>query len=73
MSGGVKMIILDETKLRKGTLSLIGEDYEMNDNDFNTRDEYIDAIVDRFYFDIDEFKERLIGIITKGLFKLELI
>ena len=57
------MIILDESKLTNGTLAMIGQDYGMKLSSPIEHPEWyeqeIDMIVDRFKFDIDDFKERL--------------
>lgn len=69
------MIILDENKLRNGTIRMIGEDYGMELSSPIEHPEWyeqeIDTIVDRFKFDIDSFKERLIEAIKNGI-KVEL-
>ena len=69
------MIILDETKLTNGTLQMFGEDYGMKLSSPIEHPEWyeqeIDMIVDRFKFDIDSFKERLIEAIKRGI-KVEL-
>ena len=69
------MIILDETKLTNGTLQMIGQDYGMKLNSPIEHPEWyeqeIDMIVDRFKFDIDDFKERLVSAIMNGI-KIEL-
>ena len=69
------MIILDETKLTNGTLQMIGQDYGMKLSSPIEHPEWyeqeIDMIVDRFKFDIDSFKERLIEIIKNSI-KVEL-
>lgn len=69
------MIILDENKLRNGTIRMIGEDYGMELSSPIEHPEWyeqeIDMIVDRFKFDIDSFKERLIEVIKNGI-KVEL-
>lgn len=69
------MIILDETKLTNGTLRMIGQDYGMKLSSPIEHPEWyeqeIDMIVDRFKFDIDSFKERLIEAIKSGI-KVEL-
>lgn len=57
------MIILDETRLTNGTIRMIGEDYGMQ---LSSPIE-IDTIIDRFKFDIDSFKERLIEAIKNEL------
>lgn len=58
------MIILDETKLRNGTLMMIGEDYGMKIEPYGITeeayDEHIENIIERFRFDIDGFQEKLI-------------
>lgn len=69
------MIILDETKLTNGTLQMIGQDYGMKLSSPIEHPEWyeqeIDIIVDRFKFDIDDFKERLVSAIMNGI-KIEL-
>lgn len=69
------MIILDETKLTNGTLQMIGQDYGMKLSSPTEHPEWyeqeIDMIVDRFKFDIDDFKERLVSAIMSGI-KIEL-
>ena len=69
------MIILDENKLRNGTIRMIGEDYGMELSSPIEHPEWyeqeLDMIVDRFKFDIDSFKERLIEAIKNGI-KVEL-
>lgn len=57
------MIILDENKLRNGTIQMIGEDYGMKLSSPTEHPEWyeqeIDMIVDRFKVDVETFKERL--------------
>ena len=69
------MIILDENKLSNGTLQMIGQDYGMKLSSPIEHPEWyeqeIDMIVDRFKFDIDDFKERLVSAIMNGI-KVEL-
>ena len=69
------MIILDETKLTNGTLQMIGQDYGMKLSSPIEHPEWyeqeIDMIVDRFKFDIDSFKERLIETVKNSI-KVEL-
>lgn len=50
------MIIIDETKLTKGCIEMIGNAYGMKCRyqDENIYQEDLDKIVERFYFDIDE-------------------
>ena len=69
------MIILDENKLRNGTIRMIGEDYGMELSSPVEHPEWyeqeLDMIVDRFKFNIDSFKERLIEAVKNGI-KVEL-
>ena len=69
------MIVLDESRLTNGTLAMIGQDYGMKLSSPIEHPEWyeqeIDMIVDRFKFDIDNFKERLIEAIKSGI-KVEL-
>ena len=68
------MIILDENRLTNGTLSMIGQDYGMkipSVTNIEAYEEFIDDIVKRFKFDIDEFKEKLVSVIMNGI-KVEL-
>lgn len=56
------MILIDENKLEKGVISLIGECYDMCQDKEEGRDEFIDRIVERFYIGdkaeiIDFFKK----------------
>ena len=65
------MIILDEKKLRCSTLAMIGEDYNMKYDMKNYEEEsygkYLEDIVDRFFFNVDEFKDRIVKIIREGI------
>ena len=70
------MIILDESRLTSGTLLMIAQDYEMLEDDFNpmdaeSYDRTVEAVVNRFKFDLDELKEKLVNIIKDNL-KVEL-
>ena len=68
------MIILDENRLTNGTLSMIGQDYGMkipSVTNIEAYEEFIDDVVKRFKFDIDEFKEKLVSVIMNGI-KVEL-
>ena len=69
------MIILDESKLTNGTLAMIGQDYGMKLSSPIEHPEWyeqeIDMIVDKFKFDIDSFKERLIETVKNSI-KVEL-
>lgn len=55
---------------------MIAQDYEMLEDDFNpmdaeSYDRNVIAVVNRFKFDLDEFKEKLVSIIKDNL-KVEL-
>ena len=69
------MIVLDESRLTNGTLAMIGQDYGMKLSSPIEHPEWyeqeIDMIVNRFKFDIDSFKERLI-VASKSGIKVEL-
>jgi hypothetical protein len=67
------VIILDESRLTNGTLLMIGQDYEMLESpiDIENYDRNVEAVVNRFKFDLDEFKEKLVNIIKDNL-KVEL-
>ena len=67
--GGVMMIVLDENRLSKDTLLRIGRDYEMEpDNEkISAYEALIDRVIDRFYFDVDEFKEKFVKIMMDGI------
>lgn len=67
------MIILDENRLTNGTLLMIAQDYEMLEDPIDTEnyDRNVEAVVNRFKFDLDEFKEKLVNIIKDNL-KVEL-
>ena len=79
LKGGITMIILDETKLKNRTIAMIGEDYDMPVSVKSLEypewyERELDDIVDRFKFDVDEFKEKLISAIMNGIkidFKLK--
>lgn len=67
------MIILDESRLTNETLLMIAQDYEMLEDpiDAENYDRNVEAVVNRFKFDLDEFKEKLVNIIKDNL-KVEL-
>ena len=53
---------------------MIGQDFDMkmpNIMDAEAYEEFIDDVVERFKFDVDDFKERLIKAIMNGI-KIEL-
>ena len=55
---------------------MIAQDYEMLEDDFNpmdteSYDRSIEAVVNRFKFDVDSFKERIIEAIKNNI-KIEL-
>lgn len=63
------MIVLDENRLSKDTLLKIGRDYGMEpDNEkISAYEALIDRVIDRFYFDVDEFKEKFVKIMMDGI------
>ena len=63
------MIVLDENRLSKDTLLKIGRDYGMEpDNEkISAYEALIDRVIDRFYFDVDEFKEKVVKIMMDGI------
>ena len=67
------MIILDESRLTNGTLLMIAQDYEMLEDpiDKESYDRNVEAVVNRFKFDLDGFKKKLVNIIKDNL-KVEL-
>jgi hypothetical protein len=67
------VIILDESRLTNGTLLMIAQDYEMLEDpiDIENYDRNVEAVVNRFKFDLDEFKKKLVNIIKDNL-KVEL-
>ena len=75
MRGVNDVIIVDESKLRYGTLAQIGEDYGMKydyaDYEVETYEAFIQSIVDRLEFNVDDFKERILNIVKNNL-KIEL-
>lgn len=63
------MIIVDEERLSDETLVAIARDYDMIKKSM-TDDECIEKVIERFMFDVDDFKQRLIDII-KGNIKIK--
>ena len=63
------MIGLDENRLSKDTLLRIGRDYGMEpDNEkIFAYEALIDRVIDRFYFNVDEFKEKIVKIMMDGI------
>ena len=57
------MIIVDEERLSDETLIAIARDYDMIKQSM-TNGECIEKVIERFMFDVDDFKERLVDIIT---------
>ena len=56
------MIVLDESRLTNETLLMIAQDCEMLEDDKN-----VEVVVNRFKFNLDEFKEKLVNIIKNKL------
>lgn len=69
------MIIVDEKKLTHGTLAAIGRDYGMEynyeDYEIETYEAFVSSIVNRFEFNVDDFKDRILRIVKENL-KVEL-
>jgi hypothetical protein len=57
------MIIVDEERLSDETLIAIAKDYDMIKKGM-TDGECIEKVIERFMFDVDDFKEKLVDIIT---------
>lgn len=64
------MIIVDEERLSDETLVAIARDYDMIKKSM-TDGECIEKVIERFMFDVDDFKEKLVDII-KGKIKVRL-
>ena len=70
------MIIVDEGRLSQDTLARIGRDYgmDMSGDSVQDYDVYVEEVVKRFEFDVEEFKERVCKAIVDGIkikFKLK--
>ena len=69
------MIIIDEEQLSDETLAMIGNDYCMkidyDNHNVDVYEKFVEEVVERFRFDIDEFKNRLVKSITENL-KIEI-
>ena len=52
------MIILNEERLSVETLESIKRDYEMKEEE---------SVIERFYFDVDAFKDKIINIVKDSL------
>ena len=52
------MIVLNEERLSAETLESIKKDYEMKEEE---------SVIERFYFDIDAFKDKIINIVKDSL------
>ena len=66
------MIILDEKMLSKGTIGLIGEDYELNSPnvyDIEAYNDYLDKVVSMFYID-DELFDKMIDFYNNFLYNI---
>ena len=60
------MIVVNEERLSDETLISIAKDYDMISEDF-TEDSCVEQVIERFYWDIDAFKDKLIEIMTHGI------
>ena len=63
------MIIIDEERLSDETLVAIARDYDMIEKSM-TDDECVEKVIERFMFNVDDFKQRLVDII-KGNIKVK--
>ena len=54
------MIVVNEERLSDETLMSIAKDYDMIIED-------VEQVTERFYWDIDAFKDKLIEIMTHGI------
>lgn len=52
------MIVLNEERLSVETLESIKRDYEMKEEE---------SVIERFYFDVDAFKDKIINIVKDSL------
>lgn len=60
------MIVVNEERLSNETLISIAKDYDMINRDM-TDDDCVEQVIERFYWDIDAFKDKLIEIMTHGI------
>ena len=54
------MIVVNEERLSDETLMSIAKDYDMIIED-------VEQVIERFYWDIDAFKDKLVEIMTHGI------
>lgn len=54
------MIVVNEERLSDETLMSIAKDYDMIIED-------VEQVIERFYWDIDAFRDKLIEIMTHGI------
>ena len=60
------MIVVNEERLSNETLVSIAKDYDMINRNM-TDDDCVEQVIERFYWDIDAFKDKLIEIMTHGI------
>ena len=60
------MIIVDEERLSDETLVAIARDYDMIEKSM-TDDECVEKVIERFMFNVDDFKQRLVDIIKGNI------
>lgn len=60
------MIVVNEERLSNETLISIAKDYNMINGDVS-EDSCVEQVIERFYWDIDAFKDKLIEIMTHGI------
>lgn len=67
------MIIVDEERLSDETLIAIARDYDMIEKSM-TDDECVEKVIERFMFNVDDFKQKLVDIIKGNInVKLSLV
>lgn len=67
------MIIIDEERLSDETLVAIARDYDMIEKSM-TDDECVEKVIERFMFNVDDFKQKLVDIIKGNInVKLSLV
>ena len=65
------MIILDEERLSDEALERIAYDYGMEYDycryDVEEHSEFLQSVIDRFYFDVEGLKQKLVDIVMSGI------
>ena len=60
------MIIVDEERLSDETLVAIAQDYDMIEEGMSDG-ECVEKVIERFMFNVDDFKQRLVDIIKGNI------